>query len=136
MKKSIVLFSLILLIGSVWCTDSFAQRDAKKTEYWVVKGYEARWDGGRQELGDAVISNILRTNCEPGDTGVTNQFNEYYRAYYAQGRGYSFLVRQIAFGPYRSWEEAEKQKRELLVSQSRSRYPNFLSIDRFSYLCD
>lgn len=138
MHKSITLFFFCLVATHLWSIEAHAQRNAKKTEYWIVKGYESRYDANMRKsvLGDAVYSNVFQTSCEPGGTGVTNQFFEYYNAYYAKRRGYTGLVRQIAFGPYDTWEEAEKQKRELLAKQSRSSYPNYLYIDRFSYLCN
>ena len=143
MKKKTILASAILLLGITWSITLHAQAE-NRTQYWVVRAYEARYENYQQVNGSAVVSNVVRTNCprlvrmgaRVGGTAVFNQFNEYYKAYYTRQRGYSHLSRSITFGPYNTWEEAERERRKLIANHNQRDRERPLLIDRFSYLCD
>lgn len=133
MKKSIFLY--LLLFASSFLVSAKLSAQKQETQYWVVIAYESRYENYRQINGSAVISNVVRTSCPEYGKGVSNQLNEYYKAYYAHQRGFSGLSRAVTFGPYKTWEEGERQRRKLLIQHNQDRY-GFLVIDRFSYLCD
>lgn len=134
MKNALSLYCIILSCLFLINHQLHAQ-EKQETRYWVVVAYESRYENYQQINGSAVISNVVRTNCPEDGKGVSNQFNEYYQAYYARQRGFSSLSREVTFGPYKTWEEGERQHRKLLAQHNRDRY-GLLVIERFSYLCD
>ncbi len=143
MKKTSILFAAILLVGISWSTSLPAQTGSK-TQYWVVRAYEARIDNYQQVNGSAVISNVVTINCpridrmgpRVGGIAVFNQFNEYYKAYYARSSGYSHLSIHVSLGPYTTWEQAERERRKLVANHNQRDRERPLLIERFSYLCN
>lgn len=135
MKNTLSLYYIILsCLFSI--NNKLHAKEKQETQYWVVVAYESRYENYRPILGSAVISNVVRTTCisfRESGKGVTNQFEEYYTAYYAKQRGFSGLVRAIAFR-FDTWDEAERKRRQLIGDHNRNDNP--LIIDRFSYLCD
>lgn len=135
MKNAISLYCIILSCLFLINNQLHAQ-EKQEISFWVVVAYESRYENYRQIPGSAVISNVVRTTCisfRESGKGVTNQFEEFYKAYYARQRGFSGLVRATAFR-FDTRDEAERKRRQLIGDHNRNDNP--LIIDRFSYLCD
>lgn len=85
-----------------------------------------------------MVSNIFSTRCkedwQPINTGITNELNDCYKAYYGKRRGFNGLNRAIAFGPYDSWDEAEKHRRKNIADYNQKWNP--LLLKDFTAGCD
>jgi len=134
MKKLFIFTATLLLSVAV-----FAQRGESKTKYFFAVGWEylPMTDQSASNI-QPVVSNIFSTRCkedrQPYETGITNELNNFYKAYYSKRRGFNGLNRMIAFGPYDTWDEAEKQRRKSIGDYNRDWDP--LLLRDFSVSCE
>ncbi|MGV0927106.1 hypothetical protein ACTS9K_08055 [Empedobacter sp. ULE_I145] len=134
MKKRFIFTVTFLLSVAV-----FAQKGETKTKYFYAVGWEYL-PKADQSLSNRqpVVSNVFATRCKedylPIDTGITNELNSFYSAYYGKRRGFHGLNRMIAFGPYDTWDEAEKHRRKSIADYNQNWNPILLR--DFSVSCD
>lgn len=126
MRKILVL-AVILLFGIA----VNAQKSKIQTKYYYVVGWEYLPMPHQSATNiQPVVSNILGLRCEedrqPNNTGITNDFNDYYIAYFSKIRGFNGLNRMIAFGPYDTWDEAERYRRKSIIDYNRNWSPILL----------
>lgn len=134
MKKLFILSATFLLSVAV-----FAQKGETKTNYFYAVGWEYLPMPNQSAANiQPVVSNIFSTRCKedhlPNNTGITNELNSFYSAYYGKRRGFNGLNRMIAFGPYDTWDEAEKHRRKSIADYNQNWNPILLR--DFSVSCD
>lgn len=133
--KKLFIFTATLLLSVV----VYAQKGESKTNYFYAVGWEYL-PIPNQSLSNMqpVVSNIFYTRCKedylPIDKGITNELNDFYSAYYGKRRGFNGLNRMIAFGPYDTWDEAEKDRRKRIADYNRDWNP--LLLRDFTVSCD
>ncbi|MGK6351514.1 hypothetical protein [Parapedobacter sp. DT-150] len=135
MKKLKLAFVAFLLAQSAI---TFAQ-EKSETVYFYAVGWEWLPQTEAAKLNtQPVVSNVVRINCNGytsnSSLGVDNQLVEYYEAYHAKQRGVRSLNRTIAFGPYDTWDEAEKARRKDIADYNQKWRP--LILQHFKYLCE
>lgn len=130
--KTIKLFSLILLAALPLL--SFKPNGPVRNnepQYYVVSAWEY---GNQPSKAQPVISNVVYARCDyHSATMVTNQFQTYYKAYFAKQRDQIGLERQNAFA-FDTRDQAEAKRRELIASKQ-SQWTSLLPIN-FSILCE
>ncbi|ERJ60663.1 hypothetical protein [Sphingobacterium paucimobilis] len=133
--KKLFLFTIAFLLSITL----FAQKSKIKTKYYYALGWEhlpmpEQSATNKQPL----VSNIFGLRCEedrqPNKTGITNELNDYYRAYLSKSRRFNGLNRAIAFGPFDTWDEAEKHRRKSIADYNQNWRPILLT--DFSVGCD
>lgn len=134
MKKLFLLAVALLLSVFV-----FAQKSKIKAKYYYAVAWEYLPMPDQSETNiQPLVSNVFALRCredkQPNKTGITNELNDYYKAYLSKRRGFNGINRAIAFGPFDTWEEAEKQRRKSIVDYNRDWEPILLR--DFSAACD
>lgn len=130
----LVLATFLLLQGVA----VFAQKKSE-TVYFYAVGWEYLPQTEAAKLNaQPVVSNVVRINCHgytsSSSLGVDNQLVEHYTAYHAKQRGFMSLNRTIAFGPYDTWNEAEKHRRANIAEYNLKW--DTLVLQYFRYLCE
>ena len=134
-KKQLVLLITLLVVSISF--NLFAQEN--RTVYFYATGWEylPQTDAAKYN-SQPVVSNVVRINCKgyiyDSSLGVSNQLDDHYSAYHAKQRGFMGLNRTIGWGPFDTWEEAEKDRRKKIADYNFENKP-LLLID-FRYLCD
>lgn len=134
MKNGLISAVLLLLSSMV-----LAQAEKSKTKYFYAVGWEYL-PTPNQSLTNLqpVVSNIVSIRCKedylPMEKGITNELDAYYTAYYSKYRGFNGLNRKIAFGPYDTWDEAEKDRRKRIADYNQQWTP--LLLKDFTFGCD
>ncbi len=133
--KKIIIFTLLLF----WSIATFSQKSEGKTKYFYAVGWEYLPLLNQSLVNkQPVVSNVFATYCKEDDLsidkGITNELDDYYTAYYGKHRGFSGLNLKISFGPYDSWNEAEKYRRKSIADYNLKWNP--LLLKDFSVSCD
>lgn len=134
MKKLLILTIALLLSVVV-----FAQKGKIKAKYYYAVAWEYLPMPDQSETNiQPLVSNIFAMYCredkQPNKTGITNELNDYYEAYLSKSRGFNGINRAIAFGPFDSWSEAEKHRRQSIADYNKNWEPILLR--DFSAACD
>lgn len=125
-KTAIVCAIILTALGSRSLT-------AQNYKYYVPTIWEHQYN---KAGGEPIITNVIKfdADCPGATTQIANDLNTFYMAYYSKSRGFSGTNRNIIYGPYDTYDAAEKERARIIADKNYNWTP--LLIKDFSTSCD